>query len=73
MKVCKFFLVSIFIICLVITILFGVFLTLVGIETFFEELKLINENLAIGFAISLLGLFITIVASFIFKTFILED
>lgn len=73
MKICKFFLVSIFTICLVITILFGVFLTLVGIETFFEELKLINENLAIGFAMSLFGLFITIVASFIFKKFILED
>ena len=73
MKICKFFLVSIFTICLVITILFGVFLPLVGIETFFEELKLINENLAIGFAMSLFGLFITIVASFIFKKFILED
>ena len=73
MKICKFFLVSIFTICLVITILLGVFLTLVGIETFFEELKLINENLAIGFAMSLFGLFITIVASFIFKKFILED
>lgn len=73
MKISKFFLVSIFVIFLVIAILFGVFLTLVGIETFFEELKLINENLAIGFAMSLFGLFITIVSVFVFKSFILED
>jgi hypothetical protein len=53
--------------------LFGAFLTLGGIDMFFEELKLINENLVIGFAMSLIGLFIIIAASFIFKTFILED
>ena len=73
MKISKFFLVSVFVIILVILILFGVFLTLDGIEMFFNELQLINENLATGLAMSLLGLFITIVASFIFKTFLLED
>ena len=73
MKVSKFFLASIFTIFLVISILVGVFLTLVGIEMFFEELKLINENLAISSAMSLIGLFITIVSGFIFKSFILED
>lgn len=73
MKVCKFFLVSVFVIFLVIAILFGVFLTLGGIEMFFAELKLINENLAIGLALTLVGLCITILSGFIFKTFILED
>lgn len=73
MKVCKFFLASVFTIFLVIAILFGVFLTLGGIDMFFEELKLINETLATGFAMSLLGLFITIVSVFIFKKFMLED
>lgn len=73
MKISKFFLVSVFVIVLVIAILFGAFLTLGGIEMFFEELKLINENLAISLAMSLIGLFITIVASFIFKTFILKN
>lgn len=73
MKISKFFLVSVFVIILVIAILFGAFLTLGGIEMFFAELQLINENLATGFAISLIGLFITIVASFIFKTFILKN
>lgn len=73
MKVCKFFLVSIFIIVLVITILFGVLLTLAGMEMFFDELKLINETLATSIAISLLGLAITVASGFIFKTLILED
>lgn len=73
MKISKFFLVSVFVIVLVIAILFGAFLTLGGIEMFFEELKLINENLAISLAMSLIGLFITIVASFIFKTFISKN
>jgi hypothetical protein len=73
MKISKFFLVVPFVIFLVIAILFGAFLTLGGIDMFFEELKLINENLATGFAMSLIGLFITIAASFIFKTFILKD
>ena len=73
MKISKFFLVSVFVIFLVIVILFGVFMILDGIEMFFDELILINKNLATGFAMSLLGLFITIVAGFIFKTFILED
>lgn len=73
MKVCNFFLVSVFVIFLVIAILFGAFLALGGIDMFFEELKLINENLATGFAMSLLGTFIVVVASYIFKTFILKD
>ena len=53
--------------------MFGVFLTLGGIEMFFEELNLINENLATGVAMSLLGLAITIASGFIFKSFILDD
>lgn len=73
MKVCKFFLISVFIFLLVITILFGAFLTICGIEVFVKELQLINENLAISFVMSLFGLIITIIASFIFKKFILED
>lgn len=73
MKISKFFLVSVFVFFLVIAILFGVFLTLGGIETFFDELILINENLAVGLGMSLLGLFITMVSVFIFKTFLLED
>jgi hypothetical protein len=73
MKISKFFLASFFAIFLVIAILFGAFLTLGGIEMFFDELKLINENLATGFAMSLLGTFIVIVACFIFKKFLLED
>ena len=73
MKISKFFLASVFAIFLVIAILFGALLTLGGIDMFFEELNLINENLATGFAMSLLGAFIVIVAIFIFKTFILED
>lgn len=73
MKACKFFLASIFTIFLVIAILFGVFLTLGGIEMFFDELILINENLATSLVMSLLGLFVTIVSVFIFKTFLLED
>ena len=73
MKISKFFLVSVFAIFLVIAILFGVFLTLGGIEMFFDELIRINENLVVGFAMSLLGVFITIVSVFIFKTSILED
>lgn len=73
MKISKFFLASVFAIFLVIAILFGVFLALGGIEMFFDELNLINENLATGFSMSLLGVFIVVVASYIFKTFILED
>lgn len=73
MKVCKFLLVSVFVIFLVIAILFGVFLTLGGMEMFFDELKLINETLATSMAISLLGLAITIASCFIFKTFLLDD
>lgn len=73
MKISKFFLVSVFAIFLVIAILFGVFLTLCGIDMFFEELNLINENLATGIAMSLLGLAITIASGFIFKSFILDD
>ena len=73
MKVCKFFLVSIFVFFLVIAILFGAFLTLSGVVMFVEELKLINETLAISFVLSLLGLFITIVSCFIFKSFLLKD
>lgn len=73
MKVCKFFLVTFFTIFLVIAILFGVFLTLGGLEMFFDELKLINETLATGLAFSLLGLAITIASCFIFKTFLLDD
>lgn len=73
MKISKFFLVSVFVIFLVIAILFGVFLALGGIDMFFEELKLINENLATGFAMSLLGTFITVISCYIFKTFILKD
>lgn len=73
MKVCKFFLVSIFVIFLVIAILFGVFMTLGGLEIFFDELKLVNETLATGLAFSLLGLAITIASSFIFKTLILDE
>ena len=73
MKISKFFLVSVFVFFLVIAILLGAFLTLSGIVMFVEELKLINESLAISFAMSLIGLFITIAASFIFKTFILKD
>lgn len=73
MKISKFFLVSVFVIFLVIAILFGVFLILGGIDMFFEELKLINETLATGFAMSLLGTFITVISCYIFKTFILKD
>lgn len=73
MKISKFFLASVFAIFLVIAILFGVFLALGGIEMFFDELKLINENLATGFSMSLLGTFIVVVACFIFKKFLLED
>lgn len=73
MKVYKFFLVSVFVIFLVIAILFGVFMTLGGLEMFFDELKLINENLATSLAISLLGLFVTIASCFIFKTLILDE
>lgn len=73
MKVCKFFLVSVFVIFLVIAILFGVFLTLGGIEMFFDELKRINETLATSMAFSLLGLAITIASGFIFKSFLLDD
>lgn len=73
MKISKFFLVIVFTIFLVIAILIGAVFALCGIKMICEELKLINENLAIGFAMSLLGLFITIVSSFIFKSFILED
>jgi hypothetical protein len=73
MKISKFFLANFFTIFLVIAILFGAFLALGGIDLFFEELKLINENLATGFAMSLLGTFIVVVASFIFKKFLLED
>lgn len=73
MKVCKFLLVGVFVIFLVIAILFGVFLTLGGIEMFFDELILINENLATSLVISLLGLFVTIASCFIFKTFLLDD
>lgn len=72
MKISKFFLASVFVVFLVIAILFGVVLTLSGINVFFEELKLINETLATGLALSLMGSFITIVAVFIFKTFLLE-
>lgn len=73
MKVCKFSLVNVFIFFVVIVILFGVFLTLSGIVMFFEELKLINETLALSFAMSLVGLIITIISVFIFKKFILKD
>ena len=73
MKVCKFLLVSVFIFFLVIAILFGAFLTLSGIVLFFEELKLINETLALSFVLSLFGLVITMISVFIFKKFILED
>ena len=73
MKVCKFFLEIIFIFFLVIAILFGAFLTVSGIVLFFEELQLINETLALGFALSLFGLVITIISVFIFKKFILKD
>jgi hypothetical protein len=73
MKVFKFIALSIFTIFSGISILVGVYLTLGGIEMFFEELNLINENLATGLAMSLLGLFIAIVSGFIFKSFILDD
>jgi hypothetical protein len=58
---------------LVIAILFGAFLTICGLEVFVEELRQINENLAVSFSMSLFGLIITIVACFIFKKFLLED
>jgi hypothetical protein len=57
---------------LVIAILFGTFLTICGLEVYVEELKQINENLAVSFSMSLFGLIITIVAGFIFKKFILK-